>query len=375
VPAATPALLELALSESVSGELHWPPRDAAARFANSEESVGPRDLPRLVGALRRDSELVACVESERQSTIGRNYRVDQRRVQDRVDRGPPRTRPRIVVEGRPVLVGVGKPEGAVNPDGPHATDRVELISDQGEPAVDTTLRHCRFGERKVERTSDRLANPNAVGADHGRAHGLLARFLHHGPQCRISDLRRREALPQLAQSDNARSGRLNRSARRVDVLLVPGDPQAMGLLDEITRQVGALPSDAHTLTERDWLRTSVALRLLSTELREATSALARFGHVNEHSRSIEKEWYKAALDRADELVSAFGVFDAWWRSARMASVNKELDATYAGARRPVRYLRGVLSRVGDPTAPGWRPPLADRLAARVRAHDSSRSSI
>ncbi len=142
----------------------------------------------------------------------------------------------------------------------------------------------------------------------------------------------------------------------------------MSVLDETSRDVSRLPGDAKGLRSADWRLIADIERRFSAELQEVVSSLRRFETVSELSRQIEKEWYRAAIVRAQALVAAEAVFEKWWVSARVDS--SSLRRTARQRRRAHRgyvKLQKAVERVGDPTAPRWAPPRRYRLRTYAKS--------
>jgi hypothetical protein len=116
----------------------------------------------------------------------------------------------------------------------------------------------------------------------------------------------------------------------------------------------------------------VVQRRLRDAMKERAPALARYDFVDERSRAIEKERYRAELDRTDEVLAAYDVFDDWWQATGFDAVNAQLATNHAAERRAVAKLLRRIRKLADPTAPGWKPPLSQRLATKAAGHDVSR---
>lgn len=146
----------------------------------------------------------------------------------------------------------------------------------------------------------------------------------------------------------------------------------MGILEDTERDVRSLPELADLMTSRHWGIARRATRRVGGGMREFADGLPQFWHVDEHSRDVERAWYKATLDRGNEAVAAFGVLDDWFRTADVGRVASEAVAPHEEMRRLVARLASTLRAVGDPTQPRWRPPLRHRLDARIRRKQTPR---
>jgi hypothetical protein len=135
----------------------------------------------------------------------------------------------------------------------------------------------------------------------------------------------------------------------------------MSILEETTRDVSSLPDDGSGLTSAHWMLIANIERRFDTELRVVADSLRRFETVSELSRQIEKEWYRAAIAHAEELLAAVAFYEEWWESARVDSVDKPAaDARRQTHRRWAKFEKAV-RLIGDPTAPAWKPPRRYRL--------------
>lgn len=140
----------------------------------------------------------------------------------------------------------------------------------------------------------------------------------------------------------------------------------MGLLEDTKRDVAVLPGDVSRMNKGHWAVVARTARRLRTEFDGTAEAFKRSLHVDERSRDVEKQWYKATLTRAEGLFEAFAIFDEWWRAADVRSFDESAEANHEQTRRSVALLQIGLRRIGDPTAPGWRPPRTLGLISTVR---------
>ncbi len=137
--------------------------------------------------------------------------------------------------------------------------------------------------------------------------------------------------------------------------------------------IATLPEDAGEVFGPHWRTLRDLQRSMGAAMKDLSPRLRQFGtNVTEQSRDVEKEWFKAALVQAQDAISAFDEYDAWFRSSGMAGRQAQLGASQEKMRQTVATARAGLASLGDPTSPTWRRTWRHRLDAWVahnRTHD------
>jgi hypothetical protein len=99
----------------------------------------------------------------------------------------------------------------------------------------------------------------------------------------------------------------------------------MTLTKETKRGIEALPEEAADMTKAHWRIVGVITRRLSEAAKTDGPLLTRFEMtVSQDSRAVEKEWFRAALLRVEDTVSAFDAFDDWYQSSELARVEPRI---------------------------------------------------
>ena len=151
----------------------------------------------------------------------------------------------------------------------------------------------------------------------------------------------------------------------------------MTFRDEISAAVARLPERFETSDHETARLVGDMRRKVFDRGRNTNDDFRRFERlVGSRSRAIEKAWYRDAVFATRDWVAAMAVLEAWSESSGYDRYLEELHRAFvsedpqpepyigvAARRRKYKKLGRRLEEIGDPTAPGWRPPWRSRLAA------------
>jgi hypothetical protein len=189
-----------------------------------------------------------------------------------------------------------------------------------------------------------------------------------------------EGVAAFARARTRRSGRraelVDRFREHQDATIREQDgPPATTFLEAVTQALAHVPARLEDCDALEIRRIAKLARRGMDEGRNVADSLRPFQTVNERSRPIEREWYRDALENARDWLLGMERFDAWERSSgtfeassgfyTSRGIDFPSEAVHVREKqgKQLRKFRKRLEQIGDPTAPGWRPPWRERLAA------------